>query len=469
MTPAKRRLNRRVAGAAGALALALASPAAAAADPPPFRLLRHEEDWSSLRDPARRAGALDALKYIPLDDEGDAWLSLGGTLRARYEYARNPVLGEDPQDRRGAVLQRHVLHGDLRLGPSLRAFAQLASALESGRAGPPSRLDENRLDIQQAFLDLRAELAADTDATLRAGRQEIRYGTGRIVDVREGPNVRRKFDGGRVIARLPGWRIEALALSPAEDQTGFFDDGTDDSRALRGVYSVRTLSPGTGVDLYYLSYENERARFAQGRAAENRHSVGARLWGGRAGWDWNVEGLFQWGTFGAGRIQAWSLQSDAGHTFRDAPLAPRLGLRANVASGDRDPGDADLETFNALFPRANYVLELSLLGPQNFFDIHPFVTIRPARDVSLTADLDLYWRFSRNDGIYRPSGQLLRDGAGSDARFVGSALSVAAAWQVNRHIELTAIYAHFWPGAFIRETGPSREIDSIELTVQFVF
>ena len=41
------------------------------------------------------------------------------------EYTHNPVWGDDPQDDHGVFLQRHVLFGDLHLGPRVRVFGEL--------------------------------------------------------------------------------------------------------------------------------------------------------------------------------------------------------------------------------------------------------------------------------------------------------------------------------------------------------
>ena len=53
--------------------------------PPPFKLLRYDENYSYLHDPARRSDYLDAIKFIPLTTNGDWYLTLGGEIRDRYE------------------------------------------------------------------------------------------------------------------------------------------------------------------------------------------------------------------------------------------------------------------------------------------------------------------------------------------------------------------------------------------------
>ena len=438
---------------------------------PGYRILRYEEDWSLLRDPARRTEPLDRLKYIPLTPDGWAWLSLGGEIRERYEYTHNPVWGQDPQDEHGALLQRYTLHADFHLGSDLRLFVELLSALADGRAGGASPVDENQLAVQQAFVDLSADVAPETRATVRFGRQAVTLGSGRLVDARAGENVPRSFNGGRVFATLPrGWRVDGLVARPTDIQPGIFDDEIDEDQTLWGLYAVgRLFGLPTNLDAYYLGYHNDDGTYQQGTATETRHTLGLRVWGERRGWDWNWELIGQWGTFGAGQIGAWSVASETGYTWGSVPWTPRLGFSANVASGDQDPADRNLQTFNPLFPRGIYFSELALLGPRNFYNLHPYLTVLPHPRLVLTADVDFFWRLETSDGIYSPSGRLLRSGAGSQAHYVATELTVNAKWQFTRSVTLTAVYSHSFPGAFIRETGPSKAIDFVELTVRMLF
>jgi alginate export protein len=438
---------------------------------PAYQKLRYDEDYSYLRDPAKRTDWFDRIKYIPLSEEGENYLSIGGLVRERYEYIHNPLWGEDPQDKRGVFLQRYMLHADLHLGKLARAFSQLQSAIESGRRGGPSPVDEDKLDFHQAFVDFSLELGEGRRLTLRGGRQEMFYGSSRLIDVRQGPNVRRSFDSVRALLKGGDWRIDGIAAQPVRNKDGISDNDTDHTQALWGIYgaSKQNIIPGTSFDLYYLGFEDEEAEYVQGRDHEMRHSVGARLWGKTGGWDYNFEALYQWGRFGRGQIQAWTVASDTGYTWNEVRFHPRLGLRADIASGDRDPNDADLETFNPLFPRGNYFNELANLGPRNFYDVHPLLTLEVLEPLTLTADWNFYWRQSIKDGIYGPSGNLIRAPEGSRSRYVGSAISLTADWQMNRHLNLTMIYAHFFPGSFLRETGSAEPIDFIELTLSLTF
>jgi Alginate export len=72
------------------------------------------------------------------------------------------------------------------------------------------------------------------------------------------------------------------------------------------------------------------------------------------GLDYNWEPNFQWGTFGSASIRAWSLSTETGFTFDRIRFHPRPLLRADVYSGDGNPANQALGTFNPLFPRGAY-------------------------------------------------------------------------------------------------------------------
>lgn len=138
------------------------------------------------------------------------------------------------------------------------------------------------------------------------------------------------------------------------------------------------------MDVYYLGLQREDAAFQQGEADEGRHSFGTRLSGQPGGFDYNFEGVVQTGSFGDASILAWTIASDTGYTFKSVPMTPRVGLKADIASGDSNPRDDRLTTFNALFPKQPYFSEASLLAPANLIDIHPALTLHITEKCAFT-------------------------------------------------------------------------------------
>ena len=78
--------------------------------PPPYRTVRHDEDYTYLADPRRRTDWLDPIKHIPLGRPG-WYLSLGGELRERFELFENTDWKPAPAD--GFLLQKYMLSADL--------------------------------------------------------------------------------------------------------------------------------------------------------------------------------------------------------------------------------------------------------------------------------------------------------------------------------------------------------------------
>jgi alginate export protein len=438
--------------------------------PPPYQLNRADEDNRYLCQPSRRADFWDSVKCISMDATGAWYLSLGGEARERYEYFNNPSWGKDLRDH-GYFLQRYFLHADIRMGEHARLFTQLQSSLEDGRAGGPRPSDRDDLDLHQAFLEVRFGVGDDAALTLRSGRQELYYGSQRIISVREGPNVRQSFDGFRGMLHLGEFRLDGFVTRPAETKRHLFDDGPDNDRALWGVYAVSpvpALAKGN-VDLYYAGFSSRNARFDQGAARETRHSAGARLWRTASPLDYNFEAIYQWGRFGDGEIRAWTVASDTGYTFEALPLMPRLGIKANIATGDEDPGNPDLQTFNPLFPKGSYFSENNLIGPANFFNLDPSLTLLLTYRLTFAVDWNFFWRESTRDGVYNNAVVLVRTGKSSDARYVGNQSQVQLTWNPDRHLSLTAIYAHFFAGPFIKETGPGKDVDYVTTWLTYRF
>ncbi len=81
-----------------------------------------------------------------------------------------------------------MVHADAHFGEYFRFFAQFKSSLEDGRNGGARPTDRDEFDLGQAFLDVRLPLAEASSLTLRVGRQELVYGSSRLVSDREGPN-----------------------------------------------------------------------------------------------------------------------------------------------------------------------------------------------------------------------------------------------------------------------------------------
>jgi hypothetical protein len=438
-----------------------------------YHLLREDDDWTFLADPAERQDFWDPIKYIPLrSDRNDWFLSMGGEAREMWEQIGNDNWGQKPF-MNGYFDERYMFYFDVHYGTHVRSFVELKSGLNSYRIGGPRPIDEKKLDFQAAFLEVGTSGSKDS-IKLRVGRQELEYGSGRLIDVREGPNVRLSFDGFMVKSKINSWAVDGFAMRPDLDNPGFFDNAPNHQVGFWGVYGTRPLSRKIVLDLYYLGLDRKQATFERGTAQEVRHSLGARISRPIAteqpGWDFDYEGLWQFGTFGSDNIRAWTIASETGYRFPTVPLKPRFSTKADISSGD-NPSSNTLGTFNPLFPKGNYfgVLATTGPGPINFIDLHPHVETTFPHDVTASFDWIFQWRESLEDGVYAVPGFLIRAADGSRARFVGNRPGTEIHWQANRHLWFQADYGIFYAGKFLKETQPGRNLNYWALWAGYKF
>lgn len=436
-----------------------ASSPSAFANRPAYRLDRSEEDWSFLRDRKVRADLWDPIKYIPLGREG--WfLSLGGEFRPMYEFFRNYNWGAGPQDTSGFYLSRFLGHADFHLGDRVRAFFELKSGVVLGRdGGPRPSIDEDKLDLSQLFLDINLHVGVKkVPFTIRAGRQELNYGEGTLLSIRE-LNVRREFDGLKLVLHHGGWKVDAFAMRPVQVKPRFFDDPPDHTQTLWGIWaSTKNKLPKvlTQMDFYYLGLDRKRVRFDQGTARDQRHTLGVNVYGTKGDFSFFLEGDLQFGSFGNGRLVAWKYAQILSYGFPQRRFRPVLSLLGAVSSGDKNPADSDSQTFHPLFPKGLYYGYMEFVsGSLNAIAVHPKVSFQLSEAVSFSADSFFFWRQRASDGIYSQPGFFLRTGQATRARYVGALQNVDVLWRIDRHTTIQLIAGYYEVGPYLRETPPA--------------
>jgi Alginate export len=439
---------------------------------PSFPSMTYDEDNRYLRNPECRTEFLDRLKYIPLGENENYYLSFGASIRERGEYYSNPNWASRPPGT-AYLLQRLYAHADLHLGERLRFFTEFGSSIESGRkGGPRPSIDKDKLDIHQAFADVVVWRSGKNSVRLRTGRQEMAFGDQSFVSTRDGRNVRRSFDGFRATGKFGDWTTDAFAVRQSASKPGFFDDSLDHTTSFWGLYAgrpFRTL-PGGHVDLYYMGLDNKKVTYDQGTGREQRETAGARLWGSTEHWDYNQEYTFQWGSFGSDHIRAWAVAAETGYRLDKTLFKPRFAVKSDAYSGDRHRSDRTLNTFNALYERGPYFSYAELFGKRNLMALQPSVQLNLPGRITLTPNAAFYWRESPEDGLYSvATGAIVVSGRKSSARFIGSHVAAQLKWIVDRHTTVFAEYLHFFPGNFLKQSTPGRNTNYATWWLEYRF
>jgi Alginate export len=345
--------------------------------------------------------------------------------------------------------------------------------LSRGRNGGPRLTDDDRLEMHQAFVDLKFG-RENKSVVLRLGRHEMDLGAGRLISSGEGLNVKRSFDGARLIWKTRRWITNAQVDKLTSVKLGIFNDTPNPGLTYWGVGTTRSRPKHrAGESAFYIGLDRKLGLFDQGAGREIRHTLGFRSFGQYATFDYNLDAFLQLGNFislgNTSSIRAWAISSDSGFTVPRSKLKPRIGLRADVTSGDKNPKDHLLQTFNPLFPGTTYSDTIGLIGAPNSIGLFPNLRMLPRGKLTMTIGSAFFWRESTRDGVYGINVTPLRTGQLSRARFVGALPSVRLDWPFQRHWSYTLIVSRFQTGRFLKETPPGKNTNYVTSWVTFRF
>jgi hypothetical protein len=419
--------------------------------------IRSDENYQHYVAPDN-ANFLQSLKKIDIDS--DSYLSIGGELRFRLEDYQQPNFALRGAEDFTTAQMRALLHADWHLNSTVRVFGQLSAAAENGRKPGPRASDRSAIDVAQLFVDIGVgETDATPDWRLRLGRQEIAFG--RFVTLRDGTNLRRTFDGLRLTGALNSANIDLIAAGLTQQNAGAFDDQVDDSDHIAGLSMAKPINNSSTLTGSWFWRENERALFASGRGIERRHTFALRTQGRKQRWDWDAQLGVQSGRFiqasAAKRVRAWGFASELAYTYADVNGKPRVALRLDGASGDNNPADNRLGTFDLAYPNLTYLSDAAVFAPRNLLGLQPFVSFSPSRQLNMTLGIDFLWRWQRADAIYAPSGQVIF-ASGHGGRHVATQPYLRAQYAIAHGVDLAASLVHVQPGSSYKASGAQSEL-----------
>ncbi|MEM9919964.1 MAG: alginate export family protein [Bacteroidota bacterium] len=438
-----------------------------------FKSERAQEDYTHLKD-STNLGWQQAVKYISLSGDRSSYLSIGGSFRPRYEHFSNRFWIKDNDE--NYYSQRLSFHTDWHLGQFVRLFGELYHGYKTdGMAFPQS----DDLDVHQLFVAFELPIE-QTNISFRFGRQEMKLGSGRLIDLRVGPNMRRSFDLARIIFQKDQLKFQAFYGKEVQSNFGAFDNAVSffDEEAVNprtwGVYSQFPINPGEGknyfCELYYLGFQSDFASFSDVSGAERRHSIGLRSFGsiGRR-FQYNSELIYQFGDLDGRNISAFNFETDWKFAFIDKKWRPTLGLKLDLSSGDRQAGDNKLNSFNPMFVNPAIYSLAAINTPINLFSLHPALILFPYKKLMINLEFAAFYRTASSDGLYAPPSIQSRRANGLSQKHIGNTVGLYVQYTHNRHLSFDIRSSLFIAGAFVEETGVSESILQFTPTLNLYF
>ena len=450
--------------------------------PPRYGYPRHalmsqpffDADFRYLDDPNNTdTDRFDPLKRVRV---GDNWLfSTGGQTSSRLmnEYNSRLTAGDN-----NYLLSRARVYGDLRYRDQLRFYAEFIGAYSSWQDLPPLPIDQNKADFLNLFVDVKLTEIDCHPAYVRVGRQELLYGSQRLISPPDWANTRRTFQGVRTLYHGTDWDFDTFWVRPVLPKANELDDW-DHNQDFAGMWATHRPAPGQAIDLYYLMLDNRNVVTQLGipRSPYTIHTIGSRYVGDHCNeFLWDLEGAVQLGSRGSptGRdsVVAWMGTAGVGHHWKDAPLTPTAWVYYDYASGDDNPAAGRVHTFNQLFPFGHYYMGWTdQVGRQNIHDLNAHLYLYPAKWVQLQLQYHNFWLASRQDALYNAAGNAIRrDPTGAAGSHVGQEVDVIANFHLTQHADLLTGYSHLYGGEFLKNTagaGGSKDTGLFWLMVNY--
>lgn len=442
----------------------------------PFALLptsAYDIDFRYLDTPGHEKDIFDPIKRMDL---GNDWLlSFGGNFWYRYTHETDSRLNAAGTNNDFHML-RTRFHADLWYKDKVRLFAEGIDARAFGSELPPLVTDRNHADILNLFTDIKLANVNNGPVYVRAGRQELLYGSQRLISTLDWVNTRRTFQGVKAFWRTPTWDIDAFWMRPMVIEKGNVDNW-DTNQNFYGLWASHRPKPGHLIDLYYLSLDNNRnvspTNLSLGNIMQGNsivHTLGGRLVGNIDSFLYELEGMYQFGQRSNLDISAFAVATGVGYRL-PMPMNPQAWIRYDFASGDGKSTDGRSNTFNQLFPFGHYYMGfLDRVGRQNIHDFNAQFTMHPAPWITFISQYHRFYLANNRDYLYNAAGlATLRDITGQSGSHIGDEIDFRANFHVNRHQDVLVGYSKMFSGNFLEKQAPgiSPDLFYVQYNIRF--
>ncbi len=341
----------------------------------------------------------------------------------------------------------------------IRFFAEFIYADSFFSDLNPLRIDINRSDLLNLFMDLRLAKFDDGSAYLRIGRQELIYGSQRLISTLDWANTRRTFQGIKAFYQGKDWDLDAFWVQPVIPDRNEIDS-VDNNQNFFGLWATRKIRKGTAIDFYYLGLDNTNPTaigFHGVRGGQTVHTLGTRCYGDKEQFLWDTELMVQFGTYSNQDKFAGSAVQGVGYHFKDLPWTPQVWAYVDWASGEDNPRlDGTNSTFNQLFPFGHYYFGfVDQVARQNILDLYSQVAFYPNHWITGIIQFHHFTLDSSRDALYNAAGTPIRqDLTGRAGRNVGNELDLLLSMQLTDHSNFLVGWSKLFSGSFIEKTGP---------------
>lgn len=386
-------------------------------------------------------------------------IQFSGEFRLRPEYRRDPDFSNATSDAASFVGSRIRLGANAQPRPDVAVKITFQDTRVWGQEASPVGLTAtapSNFDIHEGYVEFQNLL--NTPIAVRAGRQELNYGDQRLVGALNWSNNARAFDAFKAFMSNDAYNADLWTAKRKENDAAGGAPSKD--RDFSGLYfTAKKVLPKGVIDLYVLNdREGDTPVAARPRSIV---TVGTRIAGTMAGFDYTAEVPYQFGDTGTVlassenvTLSAWALAARGGYTF--APHETRFGLEYDFASGSNNAASRHNHTFNNLYPTNHpFYGYMDDEGWRNMKAVNAVFSAKPSKPSFVSIG---YWNFrlaEPYDGWYDATGAAtgtLRSASPTNTEtHVGDEVDLLLRYATSPEVTWEAGASHFFAGPFIKD------------------
>jgi hypothetical protein len=407
-------------------------------------------------------GRKNSARFSPaakLNSHLPSWLSFNGEYRARVEEGlsgKSKLFAADSGDT--YFLNRIRLGVTVKPAKWLKFYAEGQDARAFYKDPPRTSQFYDLYDLRQACMQL--GVGEKGTFSLTAGRQEFYWGDGRLVASNRWSFPSRTFDAVRMSFHHNGYRLDAFAASavpitPATN-SGFSEPQFGNN--IHGLYGgIEKLVPGAIIEPYVFWRIGAPVTGEDKKPGNLNFKAAGFRWNGKLprGFDYATETVLERGKVANSDFRAWAGHWVLGRTW-NLRWHPRFFGEYNYATGDNNPTDNTVQTFDVIYPSTHLKWgETDQVGWRNIHDVRAGIEIAPSRNWTASANYHSYWLANVHDGLYAGNGSavIVRVAAGTAGRWVGQEADVQGSYKFSNGIEVGSGIGHIFPGTFIKRAS----------------
>ncbi len=404
----------------------------------------------------------DVAKPIQLKGD-EITLKVGLESRYRFEYRDDFTLNDQRYEDDAVNLLRNRLNADLKIklkdsSASYRFFAEGQAAQSFAQSEVnKTNLFVNQIDLRQLFIEINKPFK-EIPIALKVGRQELAYGDERFVGPLNWTNTARVFDAVKVVYSPREWlQLDSFFANVVRNEKTVADK-TVHSDDFYGLYLAYKKIKDHTIDTFLFIRNTTDPSLVSERAGVRgpliEYTMGNRLKGKKGALDYGTEYALQFGRRAHDKIEAWAFHQELGYTFSKLSGTPRFYTEYNHASGDRDPSNGTVGTFDNLFPtNHNKYGLIDFMSLKNMNNILLGASVKPHKKVQLSSEFSWFFLDAKESPWFNASGAVFRAANVNASPHLGEEIDLVANYTINKYLSALIGYSHFFAGPFAKDTG----------------